>query len=378
MRTNVTHGAAALALAVSLAACGGGAPAAEAHADTAAAKPAVVLAAADLATAASVELRGGVALTGTLEPGRVADVKAQVGGVLEDLSVDRGSAVGQGQLLARIEAQGITSQAGGARAQVAAAEAALAQARRQLESSRTLYEAGALSEIAFRAAETQEEAARAQVAAARAAAAGAGEMAARTRVVAPVAGRVSDRKVNEGEAVNPGDVLLTVVDSRNLELRGQVPVDQASQVRAGQAVEFTLNAYPGRTFAGTVARVDPVADPGTRQVGVTLRLPNPDGTLIGGMFAAGRVATGGTTTAVAVPAAAVRGSGTETFVWVVKDGVASRRAVAVGERDEARGVIAIARGVAAGEQVVAAPGELEEGARVTVRADDTAPTGGER
>jgi RND family efflux transporter MFP subunit len=369
------RGALTLALAAVLAACGGDGrgAAAEARADTAAAA-AVVLAPSDVAVARTAELQGGVALTGTLEPGRVAEVKAQVAGVLEGLTVDRGSAVREGQVLARIEAQGVTSQAGGARAQVAAAEAALAQARRQLESSRTLHEAGALSEIAFRAAETQEQAARAQVAAARAAAAGAGEMAARTRVVAPVTGRVSDRRVNGGEAVSVGDVLLTVVDSRTLELRGQVPVEQAARVRAGQPATFTLTAYPGRAFAGTVARVDPVADPGTRQVGVTLRLPNPDGALIGGMFAAGRVATGDVRTAVTVPAAAVRGSGGATFVWVVRDGAVARRAVTVGERDDARGIVALASGLAAGEQVIVAPGEVEEGARVTVRA--AAPAGG--
>lgn len=352
-----------------LAACGGGG---EEKADRAGpgavAAPEVVLAPGDLAPAATTELRGGVALAGSLNPYRVVEVKAQVPGVVQGLSVDRGSAVRQGQMLARIEAAGIQSQAGGAAAQVAGAQAALAQAQRQLESARTLHDAGAMSEISYRAAETQVASARAQLAAARAGATGASEQAGRTRVISPLTGRVSDRKVQTGEAVSVGAVILTVVDSRHLELNGQVPVEQAAAVREGQPVEFTLNSDPGRTLRGTVSRVDPVADPSTRQVGVTLRLPNENGALIGGLYATGRVLTGVTRIAVAVPSAAVRTAGTESFVWVVKDGKAERRVITVGERDDANGRVAVSAGLTAGEQVVVVPGEIEEGARVVVRA----------
>ncbi|HEX8359638.1 MAG TPA: efflux RND transporter periplasmic adaptor subunit [Longimicrobium sp.] len=369
MKIDMPRVLAPAALALVLAGCGGGGSTAEeARADTAAASPQVVLAPTDVATVGTTQLQGGVALTGSLEPYRVVQLKAQVPGVVAGLAADRGTRVSQGQVLARIEAQGIQSQAGGAAAQVAGAQAALAQAQRQLESARTLHEAGAMSEISFRAAETQVQAARAQVAAARAASAGASEQASRTRVVSPLTGSVSERTVEPGEAVSVGQVLLTIVDSRALQLRGQVPVEQAASVRQGQPVEFTLNAQPGRTFRGTVSRVDPVADPTTRQVGVTLNLPNADGALIGGLFATGRVLTGTTREAVAVPAAAIRTAGTESFVWVVKDGKAERRVLTLGERDDARGMVAVAQGLSAGEQVLVAPGEIEEGARVVVRA----------
>jgi RND family efflux transporter MFP subunit len=385
MKTELARGRAfvraafAIATMTVLAACGGGGEEKAGEPAAAAPGPEVVLAPSDVAAAATTELQGGVGFAGSLEPYRVVEVKAQVPGVVQGLTVDRGSAVRQGQLLARIEAAGIQSQAGGAAAQVAAAQAALAQAQRQLESARTLHEAGAMSEISFRAAETQVASARAQLAAARAGATGAGEQAARTRVVAPLTGRVSDRRVQSGEAVAVGAVLLTVVDARNLELKGQVPVELAAAVREGQPVEFIINSDPGRTFRGTVARVDPVADPGTRQVGMTLRLPNADGGLIGGLYASGRVLTGQTRTAVAVPAAALRTAGAESFVWVIRDGRAERRVVTIGERDDARGLVAVASGLTAGEQVVVVPGEIEEGARVVVRAaTPAAPAGAEK
>jgi RND family efflux transporter MFP subunit len=337
--------------------------------------PAVVLAPTDLVTASSTEISGGIVLTGTLNPYRIVDVKAQVPGTIDNLSVDRGDAVNAGQSMAVIQAEGIRGQAAGAAAGVAAAEANLALAQQQLESARVLHEAGAMSNLDFRGAQASYEAARAQLAAANAQAAGAGEQARRATVTAPINGEVSNRQVSEGEAVTPGQTLFTVVNSSALELAGQVPVDQAVRVRAGAPAEFTIDAYPGRVFRGTVARVEPTADPATRQVGVYLQLPNQDRSLVGGLFATGRVMVAGAEKAVVVPAAAVRGSGTGTYVWVIEEGRAVRRPVTAGVRDEASGMLSITSGVQPGDQVVVAPGDLEEGAavRITAEAEGAAP-----
>jgi membrane fusion protein (multidrug efflux system) len=358
--------AVAALLVLGTAACGGGEGEA---AETGAAKQenVTVLSARDVAAAEMTQLAAGVALTGSLEPYRIAEVKAQVPGVVRGLTVDRGSTVGSGQVLARIEAQGIQSQAAGAASGVAAAQAQVSLARRQLESARTLFQAGAMSELDFRAAEAQFEAAQAQLAGARSNATGASEAAGRTAVRAPFGGQVSVRTVNEGEAVNVGQTLLSVVNSEYLELRGQVPVDQANQVRPGQPAEFTLTAFPGRTFSGTVARIDPVADAATRQVGVTLRLQNT-GELIAGMFASGRVVTGGDRQALVVPAAAVRGQGADQHVMAVVGDSVVRRPVTVGARDDQRGVVAVESGLSAGERVIVSPGVVPAGAKVRVQA----------
>src|SRR5690606_22967462 len=169
----------------------------------------------------------------------------------------------------------------------------------------------------YRAAQAAYESARAQLAAANAQAVGAGEQARRATVTAPITGQVSDRQISDGQAVNPGETLFTVVGSEYLELAGQVPVDQAARVRQGQAVEFQLDAYPGRTFRGTVDRIDPTANPNTRQIGVYLRLPNPNRELVGGLFATGRVIAEGVSSAVVVPTSAVRGTGDDRYVWVI-------------------------------------------------------------
>lgn len=355
-----------VALLGALAACGGSETAEGAVAEV---QP-VVLGEGDVATARLAQLQTGPTLTGSLRPADVVALKAQVGGTISDLRVDRGTSVREGQVLVVIEAAGIRSQAAGARAAVAAAQANVAVARQQLEAARTLQAAGAMSEIDLRSAEAAYEAAEAQLAAARAQAASAGEQAARSTVRSPLTGVVSERSIEEGEAISPGDPLLTVVNSSRLELSGQVPVQQAAQVRVGQPVRFSLDAYPGREFGGTVARMDPTADPNTRQVGIYVQMPNPGGEIIAGQFARGRV-LGETSETIVVPQGAVRQEGQESYVLVIENGRIARRVVTVGGRDDATGEVGIASGLEAGERVIAAPGAtLAAGTPVTIAADE--------
>jgi RND family efflux transporter MFP subunit len=331
----------------------------------------VVLAPADLAIATSQTLGAVVLVSGNLDPADIVTLKAQVPGTVAGVRVDRGTQVAKGQTLATIEAQGIRSQAAGAEAQVAAARAQLALAQQRLQASKRLFEAGAISAIEYRTAQTSAEAAEAQVAAAQAGAAGARESAARATIVAPISGVVSERMVNDGEAVNPGANLFTIVNSAELELAGQIGVQDAARVRVGQSVSFALESFPGQTFSGRVARLDPTADPGTRQVGVYVRLPNPGQRIVGGQFARGRIVTGGTTTTIVIPEAALTGrSADSATVFVVVGNKVARRAVVVGGRDEATGLIGVRAGLATGDRVILNPTpDLGEGTVVTITGD---------
>jgi RND family efflux transporter MFP subunit len=348
-------------LAAGFAACRGG----EAETDDNAADTApMVLQPGDVAPVEALPLNAGVLLTGTLNPYRIVEVRAQVPGMVSRMAVDRGDAVRDGQLLAVIDAQGIRSAAAGAQAQVAAAQAALSVAQQRLESSRKLYERGAISEIDLKMAQAAFEAAEGQLAAARAQSASAGESARRANVTTPIAGEVSARHVSMGEAVSPGDPIVTVVNSTQLELAGQIPVVQAANVQPGQRVEFTLDAYPGQRFEGAVDRVDPTADPATRQVGVYLRLPNGGRRIVGGLFANGRVLTGAVDTVVSVPEAAVRTEGEAPYVYAVEQDRLVRRSVVLGMRDPVSGRVQVISGVDVGARVLVAPGAVPDNARI--------------
>lgn len=326
----------------------------------------VMLAPSDVATAATETIGEGVVVSGTLAPYHVADVRAQAPGTLVNLRVDRGSKVDVGEVMAVIQAEGIRSQAAGAKAAVAAAQAGLAVGTKNYESAKKLAAAGALSDIDLQQAKAGYEAALAQLAAARAGEAAADEQARRANVTSPFAGDVSARSANEGEAVSPGQPIFTVVDARILELNGTVPVEQAASLRPGLPVEFTLDGYGNRVFKGSVARVEPVASASTRQVGVYVRLPNENGAVIGGLYGVGRIITGKDHEGTVVPISALRGAGQDSYLWAVRNGKAVKQAVRLGMRDERRGWVEILSGISNGETVVAAPGELAEGAVVRI------------
>lgn len=356
-----------LAASIISAACGGGTTD-EADAATAAAP--TILGAQDVAVAERADVAAGILLTGSLQPADMVTIHAQVPGTMQSVRVDRGTAVRRGQTLATIRAAGIQGQAAGARASVAAAQANVAVARQQLDAARRLQAAGAMSVIELRTAEAQYEAAEANLAAARAQSAGASESAANTVITAPLTGTVSDRKVEQGEAVVPGQELFTVVNSSILELSGQIPVSQAARVSVGQPVIFTLDAAPEREYRGSVARIDPIADPQTRQVGVYVRMPNPGGSIVGGQFARGRVVGESSPNAVVIPTGALRELNGESFVLAIEGNRVVRRPVTVGARDEGRGIVSIESGIRAGERVIAtATLQLAEGATVTVAGD---------
>lgn len=370
MRVRVTFAVALAALSV---ACGGG------GADTGpeAGGEAMVLAPSEIAVVGPGVIRESVLLTGSLQPHRVVNLTAQVPGTVSRILADRGAKVRAGQALAVIEAAGIRGQAEGARAGVQAAETALALAEQQLESARSLYEAGAMAELDFEGAKAGYEAARAQLAAARAASAGAGEAASRATITSPLDGAVSRRWVEAGEPVNPGQPTFTVVNTAILELAAQVPVDAAARIRPGYTVIFELAGYGDRSFEGTVDRIEPTADPDTRQVGVYTRLENADGSIVGGVFARGRIITAVADADLVVPAAALRG-GDEPYVYALRGGVVEPRRVTAGDRDEAAGVVAITAGLAVGDTVIVVPTpEAAAGSRARVGTEQTVPVSGE-
>lgn len=306
----------------------------------------------DVAVAAEAQIGDAILLSGPLQPSDIVVVRAQVAGTIADLRVDRGVAVRAGQQLANIRAAGVVSQAAGARAGVAAAEANVVVARKQLEAARTLNAAGAMSDLDRQGAEAAFEAAQAQLAAAKAQAAAAGEAAGYTSVTAPISGVVSARRAENGESIKSGDEMLTIVDSRRLELSGQIGVAEASRVRVGQPVSFSLDAFPSETWQGRVARIDPLADPATRQVGVYVELANAGGRIVGGQFARGSISLG-QARAVTVPQTAVQtGAADSAWVFVVSGGRLTRRAVTLGARDTQASTVAVRTGLKAGEQVL--------------------------
>jgi RND family efflux transporter MFP subunit len=321
---------------------------------------------ADVALVTQSSIADGVLISGPLDPAVTVDIKSQVDGTIRDLRVDRGSAVSKGQSLATIEGAGLQAAASAAKAAIASALADQAVADQSYAASQKLYAAGAISELDLKASAAQQRGALARLENARTQADIAEENLKYAMVTSPIAGSVSARAVDEGQAVRKGDLLLTLVDTRMLELKGRIGVDDAAGVRIGQKVTFTLDAAPGKTFDGLVARIDPLADPGTRQVGVYAQLPNGSHQLVAGQYARGRIAAGGTKAqGLAVPSSAVRTATDGSHsVLVISNGRVVKRPVETGAIDQVNGLTIITSGLRQGEQVIAGTAAIADGAAV--------------
>ena len=345
--TRKTTALVSIAAMVLLAACKGGSAA---DADAAATETATV-GTENIAVVVSGVLQNGPTVSGNLMPEREAMIRAQVGGSVLQTYADQGQAVRAGQTLARIEAGGLQDVYLSARAGVTAASNSADVAGHELARSEKLLAAGAIAERDIEQARRAAISANAALADARARLSTASKQVGNTNVTSPMSGIVSERPISAGDVVQPGAAMFTVVDPSSMRLEGSVPSEELNQVKVGAPVTFTVNGYPGRSFTGRVVRVNPTADPATRQVRVFISIPNAEGRLVGGLFANGRLASESRTGLVA-PVTAVDARSNVPAVFRIKGGKVQRVPVQLGLRDEGTEKIEIVSGVAAGDTLL--------------------------
>ena len=305
----------------------------------------------NIAVATTSSIMSGPSLSGTLEPEREAVLRAQVQGSVLQTYADQGQAVSAGTPLARIDATGIQDAYTSARAQVVAAKNSADIATHDLERNQKLLAAGAVAERDIEQSRRASIAAQAALQDANSRLATAERAYRSTTVSAPFAGVVSERPVSAGDVVQPGSALFTVVDPSSMRLEASVPAEQLALIRVGVPVVFTVSGYPGRQFVGHIVRVNPTADPTTRQVRIYVSIPNAGRTLVGGLFASGRMSSD-TKTGLVVPASAVDVRGTAPFVMRIKGGKVEKAPVQLGLSDKSSETYEILSGIQAGDTVL--------------------------
>ena len=339
-----------LVAALSAVAACGGSKAPETATETAA-PPTVKLSAENVATAAMGELNSGPSISGQLAPAREATVRAQVGGSIVTLTVDKGQSVAAGQVIAKIAARDLDVAMDSAQAAVKSSENALKVAQSEQARTASLVKGGALAARDLEQANNMVSAAEAQVAAAKARQGSVRQQLDDTNVRAPFSGVVSDRPAHQGDVVSPGTAILTIIDPSSMRLEALVRADEISQVRTGAVVPFRVRGYPTQEFTGRVDRLSPTADPVTRQVTIFVTIPNTTGKLIAGLFAEGRV-NAETRQAIVIPASAVDETGATPTVTRITNGKAERVNVTLGLRQADNETIEITNGIAAGDVVI--------------------------
>lgn len=352
-------------LSVALSGCGKGGPGPDKDAAKDAGPP-LLISQEDVITLRNDAMTAGPSITGSIEPERRADLRAEVQAVVIAVLKENGDPVRKGDLLVRLDQTSIRDSLNSAQASMTAASQAYEQAERQFQRMVTLRSTNVVSaqqledvEIRRNTALSEREAARARVVTAR-------QQLERTEVRAPFAGIVSDRKVSAGDTAQVGKELLKVIDPSSLRFEGMVSADNVGEVEVGQPVWFRIHGFGERDFTGKVTRVNPAANVTTRQVEVLVSFD--EGTQqpnVAGLYAEGRVETR-STTALALATATVVREGDNAFAWRVKEGKLQKVALTLGDRDPRTGAYAIKSGLAEGDQVLRFPNvSLKENQAVT-------------
>lgn len=307
-----------------------------------------------------------IQFSGPLVAPDTAVVRAKAAGTLVGLAVHEGSRVKAGQSLGRIDLAELMSRSSERQASADAARAALAQAERTHASNERLAAQSFISPIALETSRSQVDSARALYEAAKAMLDLSKVSLREAALVAPISGIVAKRHVVPGEKVAVEQTLLTIVDLSRLELAGLVGTHEVPRLQPGMAVQVRIEGMPV-PVVGRLARIAPVAEAGTRSIGVTIALDNPKEALRAGQYALARVDLADDTRRLTVPSTALGNTSGQDQVWVISDGALLRRAVTLGRRDEAHGRVEVLSGLDEGAIVLAVRFDnLREGAKAVV------------
>jgi RND family efflux transporter MFP subunit len=324
-----------------------------------------------------VELRPGTlaqgpVVTGSIQPTRRADLRAEVSAVVLQVLKENGDAVKRGDLLVRLDDTAIRESLASADEAVRAAQQSLTQAERQLQRLQTLRSSGMASLQQLDDTETRRNNATSDLAAARTRQAQARQQLLRTEVRAPFDGIVSERKASPGDTAQIGKELIKVIDPASLRFDGFVSADQVDRLRIGQEVRFRVNGAGPNEFAGKIARINPAANPATRQIEVQITFSGRETPGIAGLYAEGRTASG--ERALSLPASAVIREGDSAIAWQVTGGVLKKVSLTLGERDPRRGDQVIRAGLNEGDKVLRYPPlTLKDGQPVEMAAAAASP-----
>ena len=346
----------ALSLALVLAACSGGEPAAGPGGPGGEMPPMAV----EAVTVTSEPLQAGVTTVGTLRADEAVVVRPEVSGRIVRIHFEDGQRVKAGEPIISLDDSVV-------RADLLEAEANLENARRANERATDLGSRQLLSRSDVDSARAQLGVSQARVASARA-------QLEKTTIRAPFSGVLGLREASLGEVVSPGQALVNLVSLDPMEVDFSLPESELPRIAPGQPVQVEVDAFPGETFAGEVTAIDPVIDINSRSARVRARVANPEYRLRPGLFARIRLGTGDAgAMAILVPEQALLQEGDTRYVYVVREGKSAKVPVTTGQR--LPGKVAVTSGLADGDVVITA-GQAKpmffEGAPVTVL-----PAGGE-
>jgi RND family efflux transporter MFP subunit len=274
-----------------------------------------------------------ILVVGNLIGAATVDAVPRGQGRLDAVYVKLGDSVRRGQAIAKIEDREIVEQIKQAEATLAVSQATIRQreadlklAKNNMERSKSLFERDLLprqtfddTDARYQAAQAQLELALAQLQQTQSRLNELKINLANTVITSPVDGFVGKRTLDPGASVGVNTSFISVVDIRTVRLVINVVEKDLRRIHQGTPVDVEVDAYPGETFTGRVARLAPILDPATRTAQVEIEIPNSTYRLKPGMYARARFTVEKHDQALVVPTLAVVDLQGKLGVWLPAD-----------------------------------------------------------
>jgi RND family efflux transporter MFP subunit len=333
----------------------------------------------ELAPTSRADLSQTLTVVGNLIGEQTVAVVPKTAGRLENVYVKLGDRVARGQRIAQIEDREILEQVKQAEAAFEVARAGIRQreadlkfAETNLTRSKELFGRQLLprqtlddADARYQAAAAQLELGRAQLTQSQARLDELRITLANTIISSPVNGFVAKRNADPGAYVSQNAPIADVVDISTVRLVANIVEKDLRRIEVGEAARVEVDAFPGETFNGRVARVAPVLDPATRTAQIEVEIPNPGNRLKPGMYARVSLTIEQRANALTIPSNALVNIEGRRGVFLTQNNTAAFRPVDVGIEDTAR--VEIRGGIKDGDRVVTTgAGALQNGDRIII------------
>jgi len=287
---------------------------------------------------------------GTARARESVTLTAKQNGIVAKVGFVEGQKVKAGHVLLEFELRERQAELEQARAELEQSKALREEIRGRVERARSLRNSAAMADARLDELEQQLKAGDARTRMMEARIRVAEAKLEDQRILAPFDGRVGLRQLSLGALMRPGEAITTLDDVSAIKVEFSLPQTVLDRIKLGLPVRARSTAAGERIFAGMLTAIDSRADPQTRSIRVNALFDNADEALTPGVFMSVEVELGRRQEAIVVPEDAVVPQGVRSFVFVVREGRAEQRLVALGSRE--RGTVEVVEGVAAGEDVV--------------------------
>ena len=324
----------------------------------------------EMGKVAPANLQNSITATGSIEPVTAVTVGTQVSGIVSKLYVDYNSVVKKGQVIAELDKTNLTSELNTAKANLASMQSTLSYQTANFKRNQTLYKKGLISANEFEEAQLAYRQAKENVATARENVRKAQTNLGYATITSPIDGIVLSKSVEEGQTVaasfSTPELFTIAQDLTNMQVVADVDEADIADVKVGERVSFTVDAYPTETFSGTVKQVRQEATTTNNVVTyeVVISAPNADMKLKPGLTANVTIFTSELDGVLSIPSKALRYSpeketvgkrkivdcNGKNKVWTLEGNQVVAHAVKIGMTDGTH--TQILGGIAAGKQII--------------------------